>query len=106
MSDSLSPSHHRTIIELHDSFIEGSTCENAMTKLYTMKETNFVGRELGTTGTRNGTSCDDAGNLRLDSKPPSHSRDTLRNEETGEYQKSVAIFSLSIFAGGSVNIIY
>lgn len=58
-----------------------------MTELDTIRGTDFVGR-------RNGTfrGDDDKGDLRLDSKPPSRSRTTLRNEEAGEYQKSVVRF--------------
>lgn len=95
---------YQTIIELHDSFMEGSDRESATTELDTMKETNFVGRELGVVGAKNGTlRNDDDVDLRLDVKSPSHRRDAPRTEVTGEYQKSVAIFSCPLTASGSAN---
>lgn len=54
-----------------------------------MQITNYIGRNLNITYTRNGTNLDI---LCLDSKPPLRSCDRMHNERNGEYLMRIHAF--------------
>lgn len=59
------------------SSVERNNCKNAEKEFDAMQITNYIGRNLNITYTRNGTNLDI---LCLDSKPPLRSCDRMHNE--------------------------